>query len=350
MKPKPPGCMGCPAAEVGLSFVPGVGPHDAKIALIGQGPGADEAYLGSPFVGRSGQMLDSWIARAGLYRHQLWIGNIVQCQMPGNRPPRADEVAHCRAAYWGPVVDQLPNLKVVVPVGVPAMQALVDPKADSDWSGYVRRVDVGTDRSKEVYIIPVLHPAGIMRGNWASEPFQILCLKRARTIAERGSWPTDDPRSPPPGALLQPTLKEVEDWIAGVGPQGVSVDIETAGRHIVMVGMCRVADLVPICIHFLTQGGQPYWAPQPWALVEHALASILADPNVPKVFHNGQSFDVPILEANGFKVEGYLWDTLLMQHIAYAEMEKGLEHCARLYCGINPWKWTLDSDAGGEWK
>jgi ribonuclease D len=81
------------------------------------------------------------------------------------------------------------------------------------------------------------------------------------------------------------------------------------------------------------------------ALLRELLAS-----SCPKVFQNGQAFDVPILEANGFTVTNYIWDTLLMQHIAYAEMQAGLEHMARLYCGVNGWKHTIKGEQAGEWK
>ena len=36
----------------------GEGPDDAKLMLVGEGPGEDEDLSGRPFVGRSGQLLD----------------------------------------------------------------------------------------------------------------------------------------------------------------------------------------------------------------------------------------------------------------------------------------------------
>lgn len=349
LAPQPPECEGCPAWDVGRSYVPGAGPADARIALIGQGPGEDEAWAQVPFVGRSGRMLDEWLAKAGIYRHKVWIDNAVRCWLPKNRAPHQAELATCYERHWGlPALEQLPNLKVVVGVGVPAMQAILSPRASANWAGMAKEIELG---DKLVYGVGILHPAGIMRGAWAEEPFQIITLERARRVAERGSWTIDDPTLPPPGALLDPTLDQVRSWFAAAGPDGVTVDIETAGRHIVCVGLCRVRDLVPIVIHFLGVDGKLYWPEESWAEVRSLLGACLADPTIPLIFHNGQAFDVPILEGQGFKVGGYLWDTLLMQHIAYPEMAKGLEHCARLYCGVNGWKHILGStDETGEWK
>lgn len=323
-----------------------------------KGPGEDEAYNGVPFIGRSGRMLDSWIARAGLYRHRLWIDNVVRCWMnagrdttgnpTGNRAPHVAEINHCRTAHWEASLAALSNLRVVVAIGVPAMRALVDRKANADWAGRVSKIEIG---GREVFAICTLHPAYVMRGQWGDEPFQVLCLKRAKVIAERGSWPIDDPYKPPPGAIPEPTLAQLREWTERTISKGevVAVDIETAGRTIIMVGVCRASDLIATCFHFLCTGGSAYWAPDDEDEMKAMLWELLASP-CPKVFHNGQAFDVPILEANGFEVGNYLYDTLLMQHIAYAEMKAGLEHCARLYCGVNGWKTTLKGDVDGEWK
>ena len=147
-KPSPPGgyvplatkpgkCSGCPAYKTGRSFVPPVGPSTAKLAILGQGPGEMEAYQAIPFVGPSGKHLDTWLYKAGVPRQKVWIGNIVQCWLPGNRAPRAKEVAYCRKAHWGPVLEKLEQLKVIVPVGVPAMNALLPYQCNETNAGDV---------------------------------------------------------------------------------------------------------------------------------------------------------------------------------------------------------------------
>ena len=120
MKTKPPGCAQCPAFTQGKGFVPAEGPVDATIALLGQGPGETEAYSGRPFQGPSGWTLDRWLVRAGLERHKLYVSNVVWCWLPGNRAPKREEVDYCRVAHWGPGLAGLPQLKVLMPIGVPA--------------------------------------------------------------------------------------------------------------------------------------------------------------------------------------------------------------------------------------
>jgi uracil-DNA glycosylase len=74
----------------------GVGPLDAELCFIGEGPGADEDAQGEPFVGAAGQLLNRIIAACGMKREEVYICNIVKCRPPGNRTPRTDEAAHCR--------------------------------------------------------------------------------------------------------------------------------------------------------------------------------------------------------------------------------------------------------------
>src|SRR5690348_18087164 len=49
---------------------------EAKIMMVGEGPGAEEDRLGKPFVGRAGQLLDRMLAAIGLDRTKVYIVNI----------------------------------------------------------------------------------------------------------------------------------------------------------------------------------------------------------------------------------------------------------------------------------
>jgi len=68
------------------------------------------------------------------------------------------------------------------------------------------------------------------------------------------------------------------------------------------------------------------------------LADFLVRQDVEKIFHNGQAFDIPYLEDMGFKVGGYVSDTMLRAHLTYAEHRKGLEFLASTYANMPGWK------------
>ncbi len=138
--PKPDACKGCPAHKAGRSFVRPQGPPTAELALIGQGPGEQEAYAGMPFIGPTGQRLNRWLRSAGLERYELFITNVVWCWLPRNRAPTTAEVAYCRTAHWGPALAGLPNLKVLVPVGIPAASAILGEPCGESIAGSVRSI------------------------------------------------------------------------------------------------------------------------------------------------------------------------------------------------------------------
>lgn len=73
-------------------FVPGDGSLNPKLLVIGEAPGAQEDAKGSPFVGKSGRLLDQLLLLAGLFREEVWITNVVKYRPPGNRTPDPDEV------------------------------------------------------------------------------------------------------------------------------------------------------------------------------------------------------------------------------------------------------------------
>ncbi len=75
--------------------VPGEGPADAEVMLIGQNPGTEEDRTGRPFVGRSGKFLDTVLRENGMGRESIFITNIVKHKTSGNRLPLKDEISAC---------------------------------------------------------------------------------------------------------------------------------------------------------------------------------------------------------------------------------------------------------------
>ena len=90
------GCQRCALADTRTNVVFGVGPRDAEVLCIGEGPGENEDKQGEPFVGRSGQLLDKMLEYAGLSRKKnIYIANMVKCRPPQNRDPAPDEIEAC---------------------------------------------------------------------------------------------------------------------------------------------------------------------------------------------------------------------------------------------------------------
>ncbi len=56
----------------------GEGSMASGLLLFGEAPGAEEAALGHPFVGKAGRQLDELLLAAGIMREEVYISNIVK--------------------------------------------------------------------------------------------------------------------------------------------------------------------------------------------------------------------------------------------------------------------------------
>ncbi|MDH7594418.1 MAG: uracil-DNA glycosylase [Methanomicrobiales archaeon] len=93
-------CTGCPLQLSRRHAVPGEGPCDAGIFLIGEAPGAKEDETGRPFAGRAGKVLDGLLGGAGIARERVFITSILKCRPPANREPAKEEVIACLPYLW----------------------------------------------------------------------------------------------------------------------------------------------------------------------------------------------------------------------------------------------------------
>jgi DNA polymerase len=58
--------------------VPGSGPQDARVVLVGEQPGDQEDLSGRPFVGPAGRLLDQALDEAGVDRTTAYVTNAVK--------------------------------------------------------------------------------------------------------------------------------------------------------------------------------------------------------------------------------------------------------------------------------
>jgi uracil-DNA glycosylase len=77
----------------------GVGSVQARVAMFGEAPGADEDRVGEPFVGAAGQLLDKILIASGLNRADVYILNALKCRPPNNRTPTDEEIENCRPFF-----------------------------------------------------------------------------------------------------------------------------------------------------------------------------------------------------------------------------------------------------------
>jgi DNA polymerase len=123
------GCVACPElAAARQHVVVGDVPVSGRplVAFVGEAPGATEDETGRPFVGRSGALLDQLLAEAGLDRAECAVLNVVKCRPPGNRTPKAAEVARCSG--WLHRQIELLDPPAIVALGLSAAKWFLGPK------------------------------------------------------------------------------------------------------------------------------------------------------------------------------------------------------------------------------
>jgi len=238
------------------------GPIPCRYAAIGEGPGKEEDSQGIPFVGISGQILDTHSLRHGLSRARIWVWNLVKrrCLKPNgeDRPPTEEEIA----ADWPELEKMLKlvNPRYILTVGVTASRwflkdRLFNIEADH---GKIFRVKVA---GKVRIVMPAYHTAAGLRRKpvavWAEQDIASFCR-----LDPKGHWPLVPKVEEPVGRLveeeedlllLQDDLKE---WGEGaVDTEGLPSDpfclsVSVDPRESMVVRAENVQGLFPPGFHF----------------------------------------------------------------------------------------------------
>lgn len=150
------GCQKCKLCETRQNVVFGVGPDNARVMLIGEGPGQHEDEKGEPFVGRAGILLDKMLEAVGLSRERnVFIANMVKCRPPQNRDPEPEEMDACLGYLRQQV--KLISPKIIVCVGRISAQRLIDAnfKVTKQHGEFFER--------GQTLMMGTLHPAALLR-------------------------------------------------------------------------------------------------------------------------------------------------------------------------------------------
>lgn len=164
-------CKKCRLCEARQHTVPGEGPADARLVVVGEGPGRTEDETGRPFVGQAGDLLTKILAAIDLPREQVYICNIVKCRPPENRTPQFDEIASCLPYLHRQIA--LVGPKVILAMGGTAAQALLNTKSSL---GGMRNL---IHRFRGTPVVVTYHPAALLRNpNWKKPTWDDVRIAR----------------------------------------------------------------------------------------------------------------------------------------------------------------------------
>ncbi len=164
-------CRACGLGAMRTNAAPGTGHPRAKLAFVGEAPGAEEDAQGIPFVGRAGQLLDKILAAIELKREDVHILNILKCRPPENRNPAPDEIECCRPFLERQI--ELIEPGILVALGLFAAQWLTGKRMS-----LTKLRETGPFEYRGVPVYATYHPAALLRNpNWkrpAWEDFKII--------------------------------------------------------------------------------------------------------------------------------------------------------------------------------
>ena len=164
-------CRRCALCDGRSRTVPGEGSPEARLMLVGEGPGATEDATGRPFVGQAGQLLDRILDAIECPRPSTFIANIVKCRPPQNRKPLPDEMAACLPYLHRQIA--LVRPKVLVALGSTAAEGMLGVrKSLGELRGKVHRWN-------GIPLVVTYHPAALLRNpNWKKPTWDDVRIAR----------------------------------------------------------------------------------------------------------------------------------------------------------------------------
>lgn len=191
-------CQICPLGATRIKLAFGVGNPEAKVMIIGEGPGYMEDRQGEPFVGPAGQLLDKILAAIELSRQPqtpawkwVYIANMVKChpmvdptdntKRGNDRAPSPEEIEKCFPFLAKQI--RIVKPKFIVAMGATAAKALLN-TTKGVMSIRGQWFDFNLDGCEPMRLIPTYHPAALLRNpDWKKDVWEDVKKLRAELLA-----------------------------------------------------------------------------------------------------------------------------------------------------------------------
>lgn len=330
----------------------------APVWVLGEAPGQNEMTEGRPFVGASGWELDKMLRETGFDRSQMFLTNVCH-ERPTNNdieeyflPRRQAGHAVLGKNVATPLAEGIQYLHervatlrptLILAFGNTALWALTGLEGIKNHRGS-QITTTAILLAPDVKLIPTYHPAAVLR-EWSLRHIVIHDLRKARREAfteavEKPEWRfTPAPAFDEAWSRLQSLI-----WKADTGPMPLVCDIETRKGQIFCVGLAPTR-LNALCIPFM-RGNGSYWSEREEHTITLKLRQLLTHENVQVIFQNG-AYDAQYFAKQWGYIPRIADDTMLMQHVCFPGLPKGLVFLSSMYCQYHRY-WKDDGkEAGG---
>lgn len=289
----------------------------ARLLIVGEAPGETEVLKGRPFVGDSGELLDSTLLRVGLQRRQCNIANTCNYRPPGNKIAKipADQMAEGIAELKAFIAETRPL--AILTLGNTPMQALLGYTGITHRQGSLYEYD-------GIPLLPALHPAAVLRSAKDVVLF-VHTLRRFKHLVD-GKLPPRVQRT----IITDPTeddIAELERRMAASRATGA--DIEADDGELACCGFAPTPDWCVVI---------PATSPERRAHIRRLIGG-----GYRLIFHNSP-YDIAFLaHRNGYQFKGELEDTLAQHQALHPELPRSLEALTFLYT-LEPYYKNLYDD------
>lgn len=327
--------------------VPADGPSPARILIVGEAPGKEEAEHGKPFIGRSGIELTKMLNEAGILRTECRVANVCGYRPPGNNielwvPEKKKDILPSYVRVFDKLVDpriaegvedlrreiEVTKPNVVVPLGNVPLWALTGHTGITKW-----RSSLLTTRSEfpHAKVIPTFHPAAILR-KWDWRFLAVHDLRRVKSHCDSNTY-----QPPEENFIVQPSYEAVISTLNFLllrvqrGDElRLAVDIETTKRYLACIGLAWSRSDA-ICIPFTRmETPEGYFSLEEETSIVLLLRELLTHPNVKCIGQNWQYDYQYIAKYWGFEINLWL-DIMSEHHVQFPGLPKGLDFQSSLY-------------------
>ena len=320
----------------------------SKIMFVGEAYGTEEERAGKPFVGKAGRLLWECAGQAGITRQTCDLTNVINMR-PNNRNNitpyfngRTGVFTDLAQPHLAALAEEInaSTANIIVAVGGTALAALCARTGVTKWRGSILECTLVPGKK----VIPIVHPSAALRpaapgvfGGYLYRWVIIRDLKRvleqsttAEMILTRREYMT--------GASFDDYMEALQQLIDAEQP--VAVDIEVMNQEVSMLGFAAHASH-GICIPFTSMQGGHYFSLSEEVEVWKRVNVLLSHPGIIKVYQNAL-FDVSfLLQKHRMYNRGRIEDTMIMQHIAYPDLPKGLDFIASMYTDMPYYKYIM---------
>jgi DNA polymerase len=155
-------CRDCHLCETRQQVLRGEGNLAARFFLVALSPGEQEDEAGRMFIGPAGKVLDELLEKAGIKRSEVYISNLIKCNLPQNRKPRMREIEACHKYLDEEIEIIQPGF--IVPLGFYAGRYILEkyhaqpPSAKADYHELYGKLFYAD--GQKIYLLP--HPASLL--------------------------------------------------------------------------------------------------------------------------------------------------------------------------------------------